>query len=103
MCCKAYNILRKHGALFLNLFVQMIPAGMPELLDETDVQYLQVRLLVAVAAYSYSTCLLLRTQRQLALQDTNAQAEKKFKQEIQNALKTVSRQFDNMVHNIVHS
>ena len=44
-----------------------------------------------------------RTQRQLALQDTNAQAEKKFKQEIQNALKTVSRQFDNMVHNIVHS
>jgi hypothetical protein len=41
-------------------------------------------------------------QRQLALQDTNAQAETNFREEIRKALATTSRQIDNMVHNLVH-
>jgi phosphatidylinositol 3-kinase len=81
MCCQAYNNLRKNGSLFLNLFIQMIPAGMPELLDENDIQYLQ---------------------RQLFLENTDAEADTKFKEEIKKALGTTSRQFDNMVHNMVH-
>ena len=39
---------------------------------------------------------------QLSLQDTNAQADKSFRDEIRGALATTSRQFDNMVHNLVH-
>ena len=27
MCCDAFNILRTHGSLFLNLFILVIPAG----------------------------------------------------------------------------
>ena len=81
MCCQAYNILRENGNLFINLFVDMIPASMPELLGPTDVEYLK---------------------NQLSLQDTNAQADASFREEIRGALATTSRQFDNMVHNLVH-
>jgi phosphatidylinositol 3-kinase len=37
-CCNAYNLLRKNGSMFLNLFIDMIPAGMPELLGVADVE-----------------------------------------------------------------
>lgn len=31
MCCKAYNLIRKHGHFIINMFKLMLSAGMPEL------------------------------------------------------------------------
>lgn len=31
MCCRAYNIVRRHGAMLLNLLGLMLPSGIPEL------------------------------------------------------------------------
>jgi len=39
-CFKAFNSVRKQGALLINLFVLMVPAAMPELLKAEDVSYL---------------------------------------------------------------
>ena len=44
MSCQAFNILREYGNLLLNLFMQMVPAGMPELQSADDVAYLQGQL-----------------------------------------------------------
>ncbi|XP_053308041.1 phosphatidylinositol 4,5-bisphosphate 3-kinase catalytic subunit delta isoform [Spea bombifrons] len=42
VCCEsAYMILRRHGALFLNLFALMKAAGLPELSCSKDIQYLK--------------------------------------------------------------
>lgn len=57
MCCKAYNLIRKHGHFFINIFRMMLSAGiylvlnifinkwmyflgMPELQRESDIEYL---------------------------------------------------------------
>lgn len=39
-CCKAYNLIRKHGNFFVNIFRMMLSAGMPELQRESDIEYL---------------------------------------------------------------
>jgi len=80
-CCEAYNILRKHANLFLDLFVLMIPAGVPELVEKADITYLL---------------------KQLSLEMEDDKAQQKFKQEIQGSLANRFRRFDNMVHNIKH-
>ena len=81
ICCEAYNMLRARAVLFINLFLLMIPANMPELQIADDVKYMR---------------------DMLALDLTNEQADEKFKAEIKNALNTVSRRFDNWLHNIKH-
>lgn len=39
-CCQAYNLIRKHGNFFVNIFRMMLSAGMPELQRESDIEYL---------------------------------------------------------------
>ncbi|KAH7815910.1 putative phosphoinositide 3kinase family, accessory domain [Monocercomonoides exilis] len=41
---KAYNVLRKHANLLINLFTMMLSTGIPELKEEKDVQYIQKQL-----------------------------------------------------------
>eukprot|EP00730_Choanoeca_flexa_P004283 TRINITY_DN11651_c0_g1_i3.p1 TRINITY_DN11651_c0_g1~~TRINITY_DN11651_c0_g1_i3.p1 ORF type:complete len:1647 (+),score=509.93 TRINITY_DN11651_c0_g1_i3:2-4942(+) len=38
MCCKAYNIIRRHADLFINLMMLMLNAGIEELQTESDIQ-----------------------------------------------------------------
>src|SRR5687767_11573029 len=39
LCCMAFNTLRKHASVFINLFLLMLSTGIPEL-TLTDLQYL---------------------------------------------------------------
>lgn len=81
MCCEAYNMLRRRASLFINLFILMVPAAMPELLVKSDISYLQ---------------------EMLSLELTIEQADVKFIGEIKNSLNTVSRQIDNWFHTLKH-
>jgi hypothetical protein len=81
MCCDAYNMLRRRASLFINLFVLMVPAAMPELLVKSDISYLR---------------------EMLSLELTIEQADVKFIGEIKNSLSTVSRQIDNWFHTLKH-
>ena len=72
-------MLRANTSLLISLFLLMVPAGMPELLEEQDIEYLQMKLEVAI---------------------TNDEAEESFRKEIKSSLNTTSRQLDNFVHNI---
>jgi phosphatidylinositol-4,5-bisphosphate 3-kinase catalytic subunit alpha/beta/delta len=79
LCCKAYNILRKEGHKFINMFLIMLSAGMPELNRESDIQFI-------VDA--------------LKLDYTDQEASVHFKKEIERASHTWSRRWDNFIHNI---
>ena len=81
MCANAFNMLRRRADLFINLFVLMVPAAMPELLERSDISYLR---------------------DMLHLEMTTTQADKLFKDEIMNSLSTVSRSIDNMFHLMKH-
>ncbi|CAF94954.1 unnamed protein product, partial [Tetraodon nigroviridis] len=39
LCCEAYNLIRKHTHLFLNLLGLMLSCGIPELSDQEDLKY----------------------------------------------------------------
>ena len=77
-CCLAYNILRKEGHQLINMFLIMLSAGMPELKKEYDIQFMVNR---------------------LDLNISEQEASNKFKKEIQKAMQTYSRRFDNFLHN----
>ena len=81
MCANAFNMLRSRADLFINLFILMVPAAMPELLERSDISYLR---------------------EMLHLELTTAQADSLFKAEIKNSLSTVSRSIDNMFHLMKH-
>ena len=72
-------MLRANTSLLISLFLLMVPAGMPELLEEQDIEYLQMKLELGLS---------------------NVEAEESFRKEIKASLNTTSRQLDNFVHNI---
>ncbi|XP_004343363.2 phosphoinositide-3-kinase [Capsaspora owczarzaki ATCC 30864] len=39
LCCTAYNVLRRHASLFVNLLGMMMSSGIPELREEKDLAY----------------------------------------------------------------
>jgi phosphatidylinositol-4,5-bisphosphate 3-kinase len=41
LCCRAYNILRAHASMFINLFQMMLSTGIPELTSTQDIDYLR--------------------------------------------------------------
>jgi phosphatidylinositol-4,5-bisphosphate 3-kinase len=78
-CAKAFNILRQHSRTLIVLFQLMIPAGIPELTRDTDIEYMKDK---------------------LHLKLTDEQAGKLIKKEIKKCLNDYYRIFDNWVHNI---
>lgn len=78
-CANAFNILRKHSRTLIVLFQMMIPAGIPELTCDADIEYMKEK---------------------LALGLTEEQAGRLIKKEIKKCLNDYYRLFDNWIHNI---
>lgn len=72
---------RRNTSLLVNLFLLMLPAGMPELASKEDINYLRDKLAPT-----------------LSDDDT----VKVFTEEVKNALGDVRKRLDNTVHNFVH-
>lgn len=80
-CCKAYNLLRGVASSIIVPFILMKNAGIPELKAKKDIKYLE---------------------EMLHLGRSTQEAKKDFVREIKNALKTTTRQLDDMMHNLKH-
>lgn len=78
----AYNVLRKHGALLLTLFMLMVGGGIPELSTLEEVEWL-------------------RNALQLDL--TDEEADLHWEKLVANCLATRSRQMDDMFHMLAHA
>lgn len=78
LCCEAYNCLRAHKTELVRLFSLMIPAGMPELVDDRCIDYL--------------------TQK-LCISKTDKLAAEAFRKEINTCLADTYRRIDNFIHN----
>eukprot|EP01119_Soliformovum_irregulare_P017393 TRINITY_DN5165_c0_g1_i1.p1 TRINITY_DN5165_c0_g1~~TRINITY_DN5165_c0_g1_i1.p1 ORF type:complete len:1287 (-),score=389.49 TRINITY_DN5165_c0_g1_i1:1418-5278(-) len=76
-CCRAYNIVRKHSNLFINLFAMMLSTGIPELQSVEDLWYLR-------DAFS--------------LDYTDEKAREKFTTLIYESLATKTTQLNNAIH-----
>jgi len=81
LCCNAYNILRKHASMFINLFAMMLSTGIPELTNVEDLYYLR-------DAFS------------LGLSDEKAR--EKFTMLIYESLATKTTQLNNAIHILAH-
>jgi phosphatidylinositol-4,5-bisphosphate 3-kinase len=81
MCGRAYNVLRENKTLLMDLFVLMIPAGMPELTKRSDVAFMDDKLMLGMS---------------------HDEAAKHFAKEIKNALNTITRRIDNLAHTVKH-
>eukprot|EP01087_Luapelamoeba_hula_P016091 TRINITY_DN4916_c0_g1_i1.p1 TRINITY_DN4916_c0_g1~~TRINITY_DN4916_c0_g1_i1.p1 ORF type:complete len:1562 (+),score=232.28 TRINITY_DN4916_c0_g1_i1:66-4751(+) len=82
ICGKAYNILRKHANMFINLFMMMLSTGIPELQREEDIEYLR---------------------DSFALGKSNKEAAAHFSALIEQAKKTKTVLVNDMIHILVHS
>lgn len=82
LCCKAYNLLRKHSNLLITLFSLMLQCGIPELETDHDITYLQEKLMIGA---------------------TDEEAAQRFIFEIRNALNTRTVQINDAVHMLVHA
>lgn len=81
-CQRAYNIVRKHAHMFINLFMMMLSTGIPELQNEEDIAYMCNSLLTGA--------------------DEKAAAEN-FAKLIEEARKTKSVLINDIVHIWAHS
>lgn len=81
-CCRAYNVIRRHGHLFITLFAMMVSSGMSQLESLDDLDYLR---------------------RALALELTDAEASARFTQLIQESCSNQITQLNNAVHIFAHS
>jgi len=82
ICCRSYNILRKHASTFINLFAMMLSTGIPELTSAADIGYLR-------DAFS--------------LDSTDDKAREKFTALIYESLTTKTTQVNNAIHILAHS
>ena len=77
-CSTAYNLTRIHGKRLINLFMLMTSAGMPELQNKKEIEYIR---------------------EMLSLKLTETEAIQKFNLEIKKSLNNTFRRFDNLIHN----
>ncbi|GAM25539.1 hypothetical protein SAMD00019534_087140 [Acytostelium subglobosum LB1] len=80
-CCTAYNILRRHAKLFMNLFAMMVSTGIPELQSMEDLNYLR---------------------ESFSLELTDDKAREKFTSLIHESLTTKTTQLNNAIHILAH-
>ncbi|XP_035406042.1 phosphatidylinositol 4-phosphate 3-kinase C2 domain-containing subunit alpha isoform X2 [Cygnus atratus] len=79
LCCQAYNSIRKHANLFLNLLSLMLSSGLPELSGIQDLKYVQDA---------------------LQPQTTDAEATIFFTRLIESSLGSVATKFNFFIHNL---
>ncbi|NXX88644.1 P3C2A kinase, partial [Centropus bengalensis] len=79
LCCQAYNLIRKHASLFLNLLSLMLSSGLPELSGVQDIKYVQDA---------------------LQPQTTDAEATIFFTRLIESSLGSVATKFNFFIHNL---
>ncbi|NXF72286.1 P3C2G kinase, partial [Sclerurus mexicanus] len=80
LCCRAYNIVRKHSQLLLNLLEMMLHAGLPELNSIQDLKYV------------YDN---------LRPQDSDLQATSYFTRKIKESLECFPVKLNNLIHALV--
>lgn len=81
LCCRAYNIVRKHSQLLLNLLEMMLHAGLPELNSIQDLKYV------------YDN---------LRPQDSDLQATSYFTRKIKESLECFPVKLNNLIHTLAH-
>jgi len=81
-CGSALNILRENGSTLINLFLLMVPAGMPELASAEDINYLR---------------------DQLAFDKSPEDVKKIFREQIKASLNDRFKRIDNAMHIIKHN
>ncbi|CAM5079720.1 unnamed protein product [Natator depressus] len=79
LCCRAYNIVRKHSQLLLNLLEMMLHAGLPELNSIQDLKYV------------YDN---------LRPQDSDLQATSHFTRKIKESLECFPVKLNNLIHTL---
>ncbi|KAM6302881.1 phosphatidylinositol 3-kinase C2 domain-containing subunit gamma [Podargus strigoides] len=80
LCCRAYNIVRKHSQLLLNLLEMMLHAGLPELNSIQDLKYV------------YDN---------LRPQDSDLQSTSYFTRKIKESLECFPVKLNNLIHTLV--
>uniref|UniRef100_A0AAQ4QZ86 Phosphatidylinositol-4-phosphate 3-kinase catalytic subunit type 2 alpha n=1 Tax=Gasterosteus aculeatus aculeatus TaxID=481459 RepID=A0AAQ4QZ86_GASAC len=79
LCCQAYNLIRKHSGLFLNLLTLMTSSGLPELAGSQDLKYVFDA---------------------LQPHNTDAEATIFFTRLIESSLGSVATKFNFFIHNL---
>ncbi|XP_016052979.1 PREDICTED: phosphatidylinositol 4-phosphate 3-kinase C2 domain-containing subunit gamma isoform X2 [Miniopterus natalensis] len=79
LCCQAYNIVRRHSRLLLNLLEMMLHAGLPELSGIQDLRYVY---------------------NNLRPQDTDLEATSHFTKKIKESLECFPVKLNNLIHTL---